>query len=87
MTSKRRPSSSAESAGGGDSNVTILIERAFEDRFDEVVGSLKQRGLRDVESHPRFLIVNGSIPAEQIAELRSVSGVASVRVDRTYGTR
>ena len=87
MTSRRRPSSSAQSSGSGDVYVTVRIERAFGDRFDEIVASLKKRGLRDVQSHKRFLLLNGSIPSERLDELRSVDGVASVRVDETYGTR
>lgn len=68
-------------------DVTIQIDTAEAGRLDEVVQALKARGLDRVESHPRFMIVNGSIAPEALEALRSVKGVISVQQDKTYKTQ
>ncbi|HEV2154363.1 hypothetical protein [Bradyrhizobium sp.] len=68
-------------------DVTIRIEKSDETRMGEIVDALKARGLNDVESHERFMIVNGSVDADALDELRKVKGVASVRRDSTYKTQ
>ncbi|WP_245453787.1 hypothetical protein [Bradyrhizobium sp. AC87j1] len=55
--------------------------------MDEIIDALKIRGLDDVESHKRFMIVNGSVNADALDELRKVKGVASVHQDRAYKTQ
>ena len=52
--------------------------------MDEIIEALKGGGLDHVESHKRFMIVNGSVNADAVEALRSVKGVASVRKDITY---
>jgi hypothetical protein len=68
-------------------DVTIRIEEADKDRMDEIVEALKGGGLDRVESHKRFMIVNGSANADALDALRRVKGVASVRKDSTYKTQ
>jgi hypothetical protein len=65
-------------------DVTIRIDMAEAGRLDEIVQALKARGLDRVESHARFMIVNGSVRADALDALRDVKGVASVRQDQTY---
>ena len=55
--------------------------------MDEIVEALKGSGLDRVESHKRFMIVNGSVNADALDALRRVKGVASVRKDSTYKTQ
>jgi hypothetical protein len=68
-------------------DVTIRIEESNKDRMDEIVEALKGVGLDRVESHKRFMIVNGSVNADALDALRRVKGVASVRKDSTYKTQ
>ncbi|MFH1344455.1 MAG: hypothetical protein ABIL01_25140 [Pseudomonadota bacterium] len=65
-------------------DVTIRIEKADQGRMDEIVEALKSGGLDHVESHRRFMIVNGSANADSLDALRNVKGVASVRKDGVY---
>lgn len=65
-------------------DVTIRIEKSHADRIDEIVDALKGKGLTDVESHARFMVVSGRVEVCMFDELRRVKGVASVREDRTY---
>jgi hypothetical protein len=68
-------------------DVTIRIDKAKAGRMDEIVDALKRRGLERVESHARFMIVNGSVNADALDKLRDVEGVVSVRQDRSYKTQ
>jgi hypothetical protein len=68
-------------------DVTIRIEKADAARMDDIIRALKARGLDRVESHARFMIVNGSVRADALDALREVKGVASVRQDQTYKTQ
>lgn len=68
-------------------DVTIRIEKSDQDRMDEIIDALKVSGLDQVESHKRFMIVNGSVNADTLDELRKVKGVASVHQDRSYKTQ
>ncbi|TYO66963.1 hypothetical protein FXV83_09200 [Bradyrhizobium hipponense] len=68
-------------------DVTIRIEKSEQNRMDEIVDALKVSGLDDVESHKRFMIVNGSVNADGLDDLRKVKGVASVHQDSTYKTQ
>jgi len=68
-------------------DVTIRIEKSEQARMDEIVESLKARGLDDIESHQRFMIVNGRINADKLDDVRKVKGVASVHQDKTYKTQ
>jgi methylmalonyl-CoA mutase cobalamin-binding subunit len=68
-------------------DVTIRIDKAEAGRMDEIVQALKARGLDRVESHARFMIVNGSIAPDAFDALRGVKGVVSVRQDRSYKTQ
>lgn len=68
-------------------DVTIRIEKADAGRMDEIVRALKARGLERVESHARFMIVNGSASTDALDALRDVKGVASVRPDQAYKTQ
>jgi hypothetical protein len=65
-------------------DVTIRIETAQAGRLDEIVRALVASGLDRVESHARFMIVNGCVSADAFDALRKVEGVASVRKDDTY---
>ncbi|RWP54624.1 hypothetical protein [Mesorhizobium sp.] len=65
-------------------DVTIRIHKAESGRLGEIVDVLKSRGLQQVESHERFMIVNGSVSPDAIDALRTVKGVASVRTDTIY---
>jgi len=65
-------------------DVTIQIDKAQAGRMDEIVLALKACGLDQVESHARFMIVNGCVSADALDALRKVEGVASVRKDQTY---
>jgi len=65
-------------------DVTIRIDKGSADRLEEIVRALKARGLDRVESHARFMIVNGSVSPDGLDALREVSGVASVRQDQSY---
>lgn len=64
--------------------VTIRIDKAEAHRMNEIVHALKIKGLGEVESHVRFMIVNGSVRADAIDSLKQVKGVASVRQDQSY---
>jgi len=68
-------------------DVTIRIDKDQAGRLDEIVRALKACGLDRVESHARFMIVNGCVSADALEELRKVEGVASVRKDETYRTQ
>jgi len=68
-------------------DVTIRIDTAQAARLDEIVRALVASGLDRVESHARFMIVNGCVSAGSLDALRKVEGVASVRKDETYRTR
>ena len=65
-------------------DVTIRIDKAHADRLDDIVRELEAAGLANCDVHRKVLIVNGAAPAEAMARLRRVDGVASVREDRTY---
>jgi hypothetical protein len=64
--------------------VTIRIEKDQSGRLDEIVRALKAAGLRNVETHERFGMLNGQASADRLDDLRAVAGVASVREDTTY---
>jgi len=68
-------------------DVTIRIDTAQAGRLDEIVRALVASGLDRVESHARFMIVNGCVSAGSLDALRKVEGVASVRTGETYRTR
>jgi len=68
-------------------DVTIRIDKAQAGRIDEIVRALVACGLNRVESHARFMIVNGCVSADALDALRKVEGVASVRKDQTYRTQ
>lgn len=68
----------------GEVAVTIRIARDQLGRFEEIVGLLEQLGLANAAAHPRFGIVNGSLPAQRVPEARRLEGVASVQEDRVY---
>ena len=65
-------------------DVTIRIDKADAPRMDEIVDELKSHGLEEVQSHVRFMIVNGTVSEDSLDALRKVRGVASVRQDTTY---
>jgi len=65
-------------------DVTIRIEKADVERFDEIVQALQQEGLADLQPHKRFGIVNGSVSADRMEALGRIRGVASVRKDQVY---
>jgi hypothetical protein len=65
-------------------DVTIRVDKASAGRLDEVVRALETSGLTNLDVHERFLVVNGSVAANRVDELRKVGGVASVREDRSY---
>ena len=65
-------------------DVTIRIDKAEAGRMDEIVRALQAQGLDRVESHERFMIVNGSVSPDALDALRKVKGVASVRQDQAY---
>ena len=64
--------------------VTIRIDQAEAGRLGEIVDVLKARGLGQVQSHERFMIVNGSVSPDGLDALRAVDGVTEVRKDTTY---
>jgi hypothetical protein len=65
-------------------DVTIRIEKASAARLEEIVRALETSGLSNPDVHERFLVVNGSVAAERIDDLRKIKGVASVREDQSY---
>jgi len=65
-------------------DVTVRIDKAHAARMDEIVRSLKSKGLGDVEAHARFMIVNGRVNPARLDDLKGIEGVADVRADRTY---
>ena len=65
-------------------DVAVRIDKAHAMRMDEIVSSLKAKGLGDVETHARFMIVNGRVNPAHIDDLKAIEGVAGVRADRTY---
>ena len=67
--------------------VTIRIDKAEAPRMGAIVDVLKSRGLGQVQSHERFMIVNGSVSPDALESLRTVDGVASVRKDAAYKTQ
>ena len=56
-------------------DVTIRIDQAEAGRLGEIVDVLKARGLGQVQSHERFMIVNGSASPDALDALRAVDGV------------
>ncbi len=68
-------------------DVTIRIDKSQAADFEAIVRALKAAGLRKVEPHDRLGIVNGEVSADSLDDLRAVSGVASVREDKTYRTQ
>jgi hypothetical protein len=68
-------------------DVIVRIHKDKADRLDEIVRDLKACGLDRVESHARFMIVNGCVSADALGALRKVEGVESVRKDQTYRTQ
>lgn len=64
--------------------VTVRVAKGVDERFDDVLRSLAGAGLRDVEAHPRFHLVSGSIATGDVEALRAVDGVESVRADQEY---
>jgi len=68
-------------------DVTVRIDQDKAHRLDDIVRALKACGLDRVESHARFMIVNGCVSADALDDLRKVEGVASVRKDETYRTQ
>jgi hypothetical protein len=68
-------------------DVTIRIDKDQAGRLDEIVHALKACGLDRVESHARFMVVNGCVSSDALDELRKVEGVESVRKDQTYRTQ
>lgn len=68
----------------GKVGVTIRIDRNEASRLSEVVDNLKSQGLSEVESHPRFMIVNGKVNLDALDSLKSVKGVESIRQDSVY---
>ncbi len=67
--------------------VTIRVDMSESRRLSEIVEALKSQGLEEVESHERFMIVNGSVDPHAVGALRTVKGVSSVREDSTYKTQ
>jgi hypothetical protein len=65
-------------------DVTIRIDKADAGRMAEIVDALKSRGLGQVQSHERLMIVNGCVSSDALDQLRAVEGVASVRRDTAY---
>ncbi len=65
-------------------DVTIRIEKSEAGRMGEIINDLKECGLDRVESHERFMIVNGRADRKSLDALRKVRGVASVRQDQLY---
>jgi hypothetical protein len=68
----------------GTVDVTIRVDKSDADRFDAIVRALEASGLRNLDLHQRFLVINGSMPADRVGELRAIEGVASVREDQHY---
>ena len=68
----------------GKIDVTIRIAQSEAGRLGEIVDALKSCGLGEVQSHARFLIVNGCVSPDALDTLRAIEGVASVRRDGTY---
>ena len=69
-------------------DVTIRVDlKESDEKFREIVRLLEERGLKGAVCHARFRMVNGSVRAEDLAALRNVPGVLSVREDRIYGPR
>ncbi|MGM9489751.1 hypothetical protein [Ideonella sp. YS5] len=67
-------------------DVTIRIDPAQAAAgFDEIVQRLAKAGLVDLQTHPRFGIVNGTVTTSALSAMRKVPGVLSVREDRRYG--
>lgn len=65
-------------------DVTIRIDASDAGRMGEIVDVLKSRGLGQVQSHERFMMVNGTVSPDALDALRAVDGVASVRKDTVY---
>ncbi|WP_192359557.1 hypothetical protein [Mesorhizobium mediterraneum] len=65
-------------------DVTIRIDKTEASHLSEILDALRSRGLDQVQSHERLMIVNGSVNSDAVDALRSVKGVASVRKDVTY---
>lgn len=71
-------------SGSGTTDVTIRIEKAQAGQMDSIVRDLESLGLARIERHDRFAMINGSVDANRLEQLRQVKGVASVREDRVY---
>jgi hypothetical protein len=69
-------------------DVTIRVDpKESDEKFREIVRLLEKRGLKGAVHHARFRMINGSVRAEDLAALRDVPGVVSVREDQVYGPR
>ena len=65
-------------------DVTISVAKSFHSRLDEVVSSLRDAGLTDIEVHRRFLMISGSIASAQMPQLSKIDGVSSVTPARKF---
>ncbi len=72
--------------GSGKStvDVTIRLEKSASAKMDEIVRALEGLGLKEVEPHHRFMVVNGRASVGSIDKMKQVEGVASVREDQIY---
>lgn len=65
--------------------VTIRIDKNEARSLGEVVGDLKSQGLEQVQSHERFMIVNGTVNPDALDALRAVK--ESLRFGKMPHTR
>ena len=64
-------------------DVTVMVDEDHRDKLAQVAGHLKSKGFVLAQSLGELGVLTGSAPADAIAELSAVAGVAAVEESRT----
>ncbi len=78
MSKKKKPAANKDMVG-----VTVLLKESHHDKLKTVADGLKAKGFVLAQSLEGIGTLTGHAPAESIADLSSVPGVAEVEKERT----
>lgn len=65
-------------------NVTVSIDEAYLNQFQQITEAMQATGLEIDRTMPRIGIVTGSIHQDRISALDEIEGVEHVERERTY---